>query len=74
MQFVETIRGNAKTSANFDYAGALTETVLLGGVATRFPKETLEWNAKKLKFTNEKAANQFVRREYRKGWEVKGLS
>ena len=39
-----------------------------------FRSTTLEWNAKKLKFTNEKAANQFVRREYRKGWEVKGLS
>ena len=70
-QFVEAVRGNGKTSANFDYAGALTETVLLGGVATRFPHKTLEWNAKKLKFTNAKQANHFLRREYRKGWEPK---
>ncbi len=73
-QFVDGILGKGKPWANFDYAGPLTEAVLLGCVATRFPKTTLEWNAKKLKFTNEKAANQFVRREYRKGWEVKGLS
>jgi len=73
-QFVDAILGKDKTQANFDYAGPLTEAVLLGCVATRFPQTTLEWNAKRLKFTNEKAANQFVRREYRKGWEVKGLS
>ena len=73
-QFVDGILGKGKPWANFDYAGPLTEAVLLGCVATRFPKTTLEWDAKKLKFTNEKAANQFVRREYRKGWEVKGLS
>jgi predicted dehydrogenase len=72
-QFVEACLGNGKTSASFDYAGPLTEAVLLGGVATRFPRTTLEWDAKKLKFKNEKAANPFVRREYRKGWEVKGL-
>jgi hypothetical protein len=72
-QFVEAIRGNGKTAANFDYAGPLTEAVLLGSVATRFPKTTLEWKASALKFTNEKEANQFVRRKYRKGWDVAGL-
>ena len=71
-QFVDAIRGQDKTQANFDYAGPLTEAVLLGSVATRFPKTTLEWNAKKLAF-NVKDANTFVRRKYRKGWEVKGL-
>ena len=48
--------------------------MLLGSVASRFPKTTLDWDAKKLKFTNVKEANQFVRRKYRKGWEVSGLS
>jgi predicted dehydrogenase len=72
-QFVDAIQGKGKASANFDYAGPLTEAVLLGSVASRFPAETLEWNAKKLKFTNVSTANQFVRRRYRKGWEVSGL-
>lgn len=71
-QFVDTILGNDKTGANFDYAGPLTESVLLGSVATRFPKTTLEWNAKKLSFNN-KDATGYVRRQYRSGWEVKGL-
>jgi len=74
LQFVEACRGNGQTAANFDYAGPLTESVLLGSVATRFPKTTMQWDAKKLKFTNVSEANQYVRRRYRKGWEVRGLS
>ncbi len=73
-QFLEAVRDNGKTWANFDYSGPLTESVLLGSVATRFPKTTLEWNVKELKFKNLKDANQYVRRSYRKGWEIKGLS
>ena len=74
MQFVEACRGNGKTSANFDYSAALTEAVLLGGVATRFPKTTLSWDAKKLRFANLKEANVFLRRDYRPGWEPKWVS
>jgi len=33
-------------------------------------KTKLEWDAAKLAFTNHDAANQFLRREYRKGWNV----
>jgi predicted dehydrogenase len=73
-QFVEAVRGNGQTSANFDYAGPLTEAILLGGIASRFPKTTLEWDAAKLRFTNVADANQYIRRTYRKGWEVPGLS
>ena len=53
--------------------GPLTESVLLGCLATRFLKTTLEWDAASMKVTNEKKANDFVRRTYRKGWEVEGL-
>jgi predicted dehydrogenase len=73
LQFVEACRGNGKTSAPFDYSGPLTESVLLGCLATRFPMKVLEWDADKLKVTNLAEANEFVRRRYRKGWEVEGL-
>jgi predicted dehydrogenase len=73
MQFVEACRGNGTTSTPFSYSGPLTESVLLGCLATRFPKTTLQWDADKLKVTNEEKANEFVRRKYRKGWEVEGL-
>jgi len=39
----------------------------------RFPHTTLQWNAAALRFENEAEANRFVRRSYRKGWEVAGL-
>jgi predicted dehydrogenase len=71
--FVDACLGKGETSANFAYAGPLTEAVLLGCVASRFPQTTLEWNSRKLKF-NLSEANQFVKRTYRKGWKVKGLS
>ncbi len=71
-QFIEACLGKGKTSANFAYAGPLTEAVLLGGVASHFPQTTLQWNARKLKFDLAEA-NRFVRREYRKGWSVREL-
>jgi predicted dehydrogenase len=71
--FVDAVMGNGKTNAGFDYSGPLTEAVLLGPLATRFPQTTLEWNSSKLKFTNSAEANQFVRSSYRAGWKVKGL-
>jgi len=72
-EFVDACRGKGKTSASFDYAGPLTEAVLLGGVASRFPQTTLKWNAAKLKFDLAEA-NKFIRREYRTGWTVAGLT
>lgn len=71
-QFVAACRGEDKTTAGFDYAGRLTEAILLGGIATRFPKTTLDWVGWRMKF-KQSAANQFIRRDYRRGWEVKGL-
>ncbi len=73
LQFVEACRGNGQTSAPFDYSGPLTESVLLGCLAVRFPQQTLEWDAAGLKVTNVADANKYVRRTYRKGWEVEGL-
>ena len=72
-EFVEAIQGKTKTSTAFDYSGPLSETVLLGSLATRFPKTTLEWDSARLRFKNVKEANQFLKRPYRTGWKVKGL-
>ena len=45
----------------------------MGTIALRFPGQKLNWDAARMRFTNEPAANQYVRRTYRKGWEVEGL-
>jgi predicted dehydrogenase len=57
------------TTCNFEYSGVLAETVLLGAVSYRCD-EPLEWNAKEMKADNTKAAEKFIRKEYRKGWEL----
>ncbi|HVO99269.1 MAG TPA: Gfo/Idh/MocA family oxidoreductase [Bryobacteraceae bacterium] len=73
-EFAEAVLGSGKTSASFDFSGPLTEAVLLGPLATRFPSTTLQWNGAKAKFTNSPEANHFLRRKYRQGWSVAGLS
>jgi predicted dehydrogenase len=72
-QFVNACRGEGRTTADFNYSGPLTEAILIGGIASRFPHTTLKWNAKQLKFDLPEA-NRFIRRKYRAGWEVEGLS
>ena len=72
-QFIDAVQGKGKTSAGFDYSGPLTEAILLGSVATRFPNTTLEWNADELRFGNESEAQKYVRRSYRRGWEMPSL-
>ena len=67
------IDGGAKPSANFDYAGPMTEAVLLGCLASIFPQQLLEWDAPTQKFKNFAEANPFTGRTYRPGWEIPGL-
>ncbi len=55
--------------SNFDIAGLLTETILLGNVAMRAGKK-LEWDAENMKFPNSPEAEQFLHFEYRKGWTL----
>jgi predicted dehydrogenase len=72
-EFVDAVLGKGKTSAGFDFSGPLTESVLLGPLATHFPNTTLRWHGGKAKFSNSPEANEFVRRKYREGWSVAGL-
>lgn len=73
--------GKAETSSTFDYAGPLTETILMGNLALRsyiikdgngkFPgRKKLLWDAQNMKITNFDEANQYVKREYRDGWKL----
>lgn len=73
-QFIDAVLGKTATSTPFDYSGLLTETVLLGTVSTLYRNTTLEWDGTGLQFNNHPEANSRVRRTYRQGWEVAGLS
>jgi len=63
-QFVDTCLGKDECSAPFSYAARLTETILLGVIAGRFPNQTLHWDSKSAKF-KEIEANQFLDAPYR---------
>lgn len=74
--------GKNEVSSGFEYAGPLTETVLMGNLALRswnikgpdgkgYPgRKKLLWDAQNMKITNFDEANQFVKREYRDGWKL----
>lgn len=64
-QWVDTILGTDKCSASFDYGAPLTEALLLGVVANRFPGEKLTWDSKKMAFKNKPAANELIKDKYR---------
>lgn len=71
-------------TSSFDYAGPMTETVLMGNIAIRsyflrkknkqyydyFGRKKLLWDGEKMNITNFPEANQFVGRTYRPGWEL----
>jgi len=69
LEWTDAIRGSGTTVAPFSYSGPLTETALLGNVAYRVGAE-IEWDAASLHATNHEAANAYLRRAYRAGWEV----
>ncbi|KPM31914.1 Putative NADH-dependent dehydrogenase [Croceitalea dokdonensis DOKDO 023] len=63
-EFVDACLGKATCSAPFGYAAKLTETILLGVIAGRFPNQTLHWDANNAKFA-EPEANRFLKGAYR---------
>ena len=70
-EWIEACKGQGETLCNFDYSGSLIEHNLLGNVAHRAGVgKQFNWDAKNLKITNDEAANKFLSKEYREGWQV----
>jgi predicted dehydrogenase len=79
-------RDKVKLSSPFEYAGPVSESILIGNLAIRswlmknpklkgwgdkyLGRKKLLWDSKNMKVTNFDEANQFVRREYREGWSL----
>ena len=70
MNWIRAIKGEEEISCPFDYAAPLNETMLLGVVALHAPGETLRYDSKNMKFTNNETVNQHLTREYRQGWNL----
>lgn len=63
-------RTGSPTRSNFEFAGPLTEVVLLGMVCVHNGGDKLVWDSANIKVTNDPDANRFLHYEYRKGWEL----
>ena len=68
-EWIEACKGGEPTRSNFDFAGPLTEAVLLGTIAVR-AGEKLYWDSDNLKITNIPEANKYINPPYREGWSL----
>jgi predicted dehydrogenase len=68
--WIRACKGGKPASSNFDYSGPLSEMVLMGNLAVRFPDKQLLWNGEAMEITNDKDANAYVRRQYREGFPL----
>jgi predicted dehydrogenase len=63
--------GKTDTATDFGYAARLTEFTLLGNLAQLAGVgKKVEWDGLSMKVLNLPDLNQWVKREYRKGWQV----
>ncbi len=74
VEWIQACKSGKPAGSNFDYAGPLTEMILLGNVAVRMSLKMQEkgirllYDGPNMKITNLPEANNYFRREYRKGW------
>lgn len=72
--WIRACKGGEPACSNFTISGPYTEWMLLGAISWRFPNEKLLWDAKNLRFTNNEKANEFLKPNFRKGWELKDVT
>jgi predicted dehydrogenase len=68
-EWVEAIRGGEPAGCNFNQATLITEAVLLGNIAIRTGK-SLDYDGQAARFTNNDAANEYIKQPYRSGWSL----
>ncbi len=75
-EWISACKGAKSAGSNFDWAGPLTEVVLLGNIAVRMGQQLYEkglklyYDGPNMKITNLPEANKYIRDEYRQGWRL----
>ena len=69
-EWLQACRHGTPTRSNFDFAGPLTEAVLLGSVCIHNGGDPIEWDSKTMKITNDPDANKLLHYQYRSGWTL----
>jgi hypothetical protein len=68
-EMITAFRGGQPSRGSFENVQTIAEAICLGNLAIRMD-DRLEWDNENMKVTNLPAANEFVSRVYRKGWEL----
>jgi hypothetical protein len=71
---IEAIRTGVRSYSDFSYAAPITDGHNLVAISYRLGGQKLLWDAAAAKITNIPEANQYLTREYRKGWDPKSLA
>jgi predicted dehydrogenase len=71
-EWIEAIKAGKKSTTDFEYAGPLTEMMLLANIAVRMQEQNtkLQWDGEKMEFTNLPEANKYIHKDYRPGWSL----
>lgn len=69
--WIRACKGGDPSCSNFSVAGPFVQWMLLGSISMRFEGK-LEWDAAKGQFTNNKAANEYLKPKFHKGWKFVG--
>jgi hypothetical protein len=75
-EWIDACKGGPPAGSNFDWAGPLTETVLMGNMALRMElkeqlcNQKLLWDSEAKQFSNLPEANAFLHKTYRDGWTL----
>lgn len=68
-QWIRACKGAEPSGASFQNIRPFSEAICLGTIALRTDKK-LKWDSANMRITNVPEANDLMRREYRKGWEL----
>ncbi|MCF8225221.1 MAG: Gfo/Idh/MocA family oxidoreductase [Bacteroidales bacterium] len=71
-RFINGVKAGEQIAGNFRQAWPITEAVNLYAAALRAHK-TLHYDAKNMKITNDEKANEYLDRNYRRGWNIKEI-
>ena len=71
--WVTAIKAGKQAPCHFGYAGPFTEAYQLGNIALRIGHQ-IEWDPLAFRITNCREANPLLRREYRKGWDLREIA
>ncbi len=66
--WIRACKGGEPSCSNFSVAAPFVQWMLLGVIAMKFEGK-LEWDAQKKQFSNNKAANEYLKPKFRKGWK-----